>query len=118
MTYQTRSAHSAAALARNSNEPIPIAHWCGDVSNLIATRLALADCAAELLECLQEERLNVVWLQPFRLGAFHILAHPRHRRIHGVVRERALIQQILNLPAIDCVLDRMGQLARTSGRSP
>ena len=53
-------------------------------------RLALPGAAAEPLERLQEERLNVVGLQPTRVGALHIFANAVDAAgVHGVVGERA-----------------------------
>jgi len=45
------------------------------VCNLVAVLLALARGATELLERLQEERLDVVRLEPLGVSSFHFLAH-------------------------------------------
>jgi hypothetical protein len=39
----------------SSNETVAIAHWCRNVSDLIAARLTLAGSTTELIECLQKE---------------------------------------------------------------
>ena len=43
-----------------------------------------------------------------RAGA---VLHPRHlARVHGIVGQRALFEEILDLPSINCVFDRLRQL--------
>jgi hypothetical protein len=93
------------------NEPIAIAHRRRDVGDLVPPGLPLADRSAELLERFEEEGLDIVGLQAPGLGALHILAHPSDpTRVHGIVRERPLLQQFLEPPPIDGVRDDMGEL--------
>ena len=45
-----------------SDQAIPVTHRCWNMGHLIAAWFALASYAAKLAECLQEERLDKVWL--------------------------------------------------------
>ena len=59
---------------------------------------------AEALERFQEERLDVVRLQTPGLGTLHVFADAVHAtRVHRVVREGALLEQILKLGAVERV---------------
>ena len=85
---------------------VAVAHRRRDVGDLVAARLALADRAAQALEGFQEERLDVVRLQPARLSPLHLLAHARHAaRVHRVVGQRPLLDQALEVRPVDSVLD-------------
>ena len=67
-------------------------------------------CAAKLLERLEEERLDVVRLQAARFGALHVLADAGHAaRVHRVVGQRALFEQVLELRPVDGVVDGLRQ---------
>ena len=68
------------------------------------------DGAAEALEGFEEERLDVVRLEAARLGALHVLADAVHAAgVHRVVGERPLFEQVLELAAVERVLDDRGQ---------
>jgi hypothetical protein len=72
----------------------------------VPSGLALSDRSAELLERFEEELLYVVGLEAPGFGAFHLLAHAADTtRVHGIVRERPLLQQLLEPAAIDGVGD-------------
>src|SRR5262249_34983640 len=67
----------------DANEAITVTHWCWHMRHLIASRLALLGGAAQALKRLQEERFDVVRLQPSGLGTLHLLADPVHAaRVH------------------------------------
>jgi len=92
----------------DAGEAVSVAHRGGHVTHLEATRLALADGPAELLERLEEEGLDVVGLQPARLRTLHVLAHARKpARVHRVAHERSLLEQILDLRSVNGVCDRL-----------
>ena len=76
--------------------------------------------AAEALERLEEERLDVVRLEAAGLGALHVLADAVDAAgVHRVVGQRALLEQVLELAAVERVLDApCVRRARTSGWSP
>ena len=66
--------------------------------------------AAQALEGLEEERLDVVRLEAAGLGALHVLADAVDPAgVHGVVGQRALFQQVPELAAVERVLDDRGQ---------
>jgi hypothetical protein len=54
----------------DSDEPIPLADGSGYVRDFVATGLALVDRAAQAPECFQEERFDVVGLEPSGCGTF------------------------------------------------
>src|SRR5690606_2998799 len=56
--------------------PVAVPDQGGDVPDLVAPRLALAHGPVEPLKGLEEERLDVMRLQPPRLGALHLLPDP------------------------------------------
>src|SRR5438132_1847518 len=58
-----------------ANQPVPVPHWGGYVCDLEAVLLTRARGAAELLERLQEERFDVVRLEPLGVSSLHFLAH-------------------------------------------
>lgn len=85
---------------------VAVAHRRGDVRELVAARLAFARAAAQALEGFEEERLDVVRLQPPRLGTLHVLAHACDAaRVHRVVCEGALFEQVLDVGAVHSMLD-------------
>ena len=76
------------------------------MGHFVPARLALLGRAAELPEGLKEKRLDVVGLEPPCFGTFHVLAHAPHAaRVHRVVSERPLLQQILQLGAVEGACD-------------
>ena len=104
----------------DADQAVAVAHRRRDVRDLVAARLALLGRAAEPLERLEEERLDVVRLQAARLGALHVLADAVHAAgVHRVVGERALLEQVLKLAAVEARCRRTCvSRARTSGCSP
>ena len=87
-----------------------------DVGDLVAARLALlGPYPPRRLERLEEEGLDVVRLQAAGLGALHVLADAVDPAgVHGVVGERAFFQQVLELAAVERVVDD----ASSGGRVP
>src|SRR5262245_5977656 len=80
------------------------------MSHLVATRFTLSSGAAELIECFEEERLDVVRLQPSGFRAFHVLSNAGDAAsIHYVVGQSTLLKQALELRAIDGVGDSLRQ---------
>jgi hypothetical protein len=91
-----------------SNQPIAIAYRRRDMGNLISPWLALLCVAAELLECLKEERLDIVGLKAARICAFHLLPNAMDfGHVHRVVRQGALLYQVSELGPIKGVVDRL-----------
>ena len=85
-----------------ADQSIAIAHWCRNMGDLVAARFALLHRAAEALEGFEEEGFDIVRLKPSRLGPLHVFADAMNARdIHGVMRKRAIFEQILQ-----CVLCR------------
>src|SRR5690348_15095271 len=79
----------------DSDKTIALPHRGGDVRDFVALRLALLGASAQTLERLDEEGLDVVRLQPSRLGSLHLFANPIDpARVHGIVGERALLKKI------------------------
>src|SRR5690606_1694477 len=76
----------------DADQAVALADGRRHVGDLVAARLALASGAAETLERLQEERLDVVRLEAPRLGALHLLADAVDAGgIHRVVGQRPLL---------------------------
>ena len=85
----------------DADQAVAVAHGCGDVRHLVTTRLALLRVAAEPLKCFEEEGLDVVRLQTAGFGALHVFADAVHAaRVHGVVRQGALFEKILQMAAV------------------
>ena len=75
---------------------------------IVADRLSRR--AAEPLERFEEEGLDIVRLEPARLGPLHLLANPVDARsVHRVVRECALLEQATQGVLVEGVLDDLGQ---------
>ena len=88
----------------DADQAVAVADRGRDVGDLVAARLALLGGAAEALEGLEEEGLDVVRLQAAGLGALHVLADAVDAAgVHGVVGERALFEQVLELAAVERV---------------
>ena len=86
----------------DTNQAVTIAHRGWNMRDFIPPWLSLLRCPSQSLEGFEEERFDVVWLQPSRFGPFHILPHALHAaRIHGVVNERSFLQQILQLGLVE-----------------
>ena len=63
-----------------------------DMSDLVPARLALAHRSAETLERGEEEGLDVVGLEPARLGTLHRLPDAEDAAgVHGVLRQRLVV---------------------------
>ena len=53
-----------------------------------------------------EEGLDVVRLQPARLGTLHVFADAAHAaRVHGIVGQRPFIEQVLQMAAVQRVFE-------------
>ena len=90
----------------DADQAVAVAHRRRDVGDLVAARLALLGRAAQALEGLEEEGLDVVRLQAAGLGPLHLLADALDPAgVHRVVGERALFEQVLELAAVERVLD-------------
>ena len=99
---QHRLAKSDAAVSRP--------HRRRHVRDLISARLARPGRAAQPTERLVEERLDVVRLQTSRFRPLHVLADAAHAaRVHRVMGELLLFQQILQLVPVEGVVDRRVQ---------
>ena len=86
----------------DADQAVAVADRRRHVGDLVAARLALLDRAAQALEGFLEERLDVVRLQPAGLGALHLLADAVDAAgVHRVVGQRALLQQVLQLVAVE-----------------
>ena len=82
----------------NPDQAIAVAHRRGNVRDLVAAVLPLLHRAAEPLKRFQEERLDIVGLEPASFGAFHVLADALNARsIHRVVNQGVFFQKIANL---------------------
>ena len=104
----------------DADQAVAVADRGRDVGDLVAARLALLGRAAEAPERLEEERLDVVRLEPAGLGPLHVLADAVDPAgVHGVVGERPLFEQVPELAAVERVSRRpCVSRARTSGWSP
>ena len=79
----------------------------GHMGHLVAARLALAGRAAQPPECLPEERLDVVRLQATGFGPLHLFADAVYAaRIHHVVHELALLEELLQGAPVERLIDR------------
>ena len=100
----------------DADQAVAVADGRGHVGDLVAARLALLDGAAQALEGLEEERLDVVRLEAAGLGPLHVLADARHAAgVHHVVGQRALFQKVLEVGAIEGVFDDAGQAGADLG---
>ena len=96
-------------LAR-ADQPVAAAHRARHVGDLVAPRLPLPEGAAQARERRVEERLDVVRLQPPRRRPLHLLPHPLHARgVHGIRRQRLILQQLLQLLAVEGGIQHRGQ---------
>jgi hypothetical protein len=76
------------------------------VGDLVAARLALPDRAAQPPERLEEEGRDEVGLQLPGLGPLHRLLDLQHLAgVHGIPRQRPLLQQRLQVMAVQRVVD-------------
>ena len=92
--------------APDADQAVALADGRRDVGDLVAARLAPVDRAAETREGLEEERLDVVRLEPAGVGALHVLADRCDpRRVHRVVDQGALVEQLLEVLAVDRAVD-------------
>jgi hypothetical protein len=81
---------------------VSLADGLWDVGDLVPTRFAGVDYAAEPAERLQEEALDVVRLEAPRMRPFHLLLDRLHLRgVHAVVDEGPGCEQLLELLARD-----------------
>ena len=78
--------------------------------HLITASFALAGCAAELIECFEKERLNVVRLQAAGFRTLHILSHTGDAAgVHHLVGERAFFEQLQEVRPANGVGDSVRQ---------
>jgi len=80
------------------------------MADLVAAGLALLGGAAEPLERLVEEGLDVVGLQPSGVGALHCLADALDAaQVHGIVGEDALFHEALKVTAVQGGVEHRGE---------
>ena len=90
-----------------ADRPAAAADGRRDVRYLVAARLALAGRAAEPAERLQEERLDVVGLEPARFGPFELGADALHAAdVHGVVGQLPVLDEVLQRAPVERLIDR------------
>src|SRR5579871_125499 len=95
----------------SSDEAIAIADGGGDVRDLEPPGFALANRAAEQPKCFEEEALDEMRLKTARLGPFHLFADFAHLRcVHRVVRQRSFLDQLLDVLAVQGVVDLLRHL--------
>ena len=88
----------------------------GDVPDLVASGLALPECAAEALEGFAEELLNVVGLKASGLGAFHVLTDLGHAAgSHEFGDEGAIFHEPFEVRAVDGGLDGLREAGLNLG---
>src|SRR5690606_33305317 len=86
--------------------PIPVAHRCGHMCQLVPAGLTLACTSTKAFECLHEERLDVMRLQATGFGSLHLLTHACNAAgIHRIMGERAILEQFPQVAAVYAVLD-------------
>ena len=86
------------------DQAVPVADRRGHMGDLVAAGFALHGASAQAPERLQEEGLDVVRLEPARLRTLHVLSYPMDSaRIHRVVRQGPLFDEILDLTLIEGV---------------
>src|SRR5690606_10609480 len=82
-----------------------------DVRDFPTAFLAALDLAAEVLERLDEEALDVMGLETLRLGPFHLDPQLMHAgRRHRVVGQLSALKQIQEMLLINCAIDGLEQL--------
>jgi hypothetical protein len=92
----------------DADEAVAVPDRSRHVRHLVPAWLALLHGAAEAPERLEEEGLDVVRLEPPGLGALHLLANAVHAaRVHGVVGEGVLLDQILDVRAVEGVVHHL-----------
>src|SRR5437899_2645052 len=90
----------------DANDTVAIAHWRRHMTYFIPSRFPLSRRSAEVAKRFEKERLDIVRLQTSRFRALHFLPNTRDAtRVHCVVGKRALLNQILDMLAIDGVSD-------------
>ena len=90
----------------DADQAVAVAHRRRNVGDLVAARLPLLGRSAQALEGFEKERLDVVRLQAAGVGAFHVLADAVHAAgVHRVVGERAVFEQVLELAAVERVVE-------------
>ena len=58
-----------------------------------------------------KERLDVVRLEAARFGTLHVFADALDTaRVHGVVRQRTLVQQVLEMAAVEGLIQNGGEV--------
>src|SRR5579859_2149308 len=92
----------------NPDQAIAVAHRPRDMRHLVATRLTLLDRPPEPIERLQKKGLDIVRLEPPRVGALHLFADAIDAAcIHAVVRQGALFEEVLQVAAIHGIGDHL-----------
>src|SRR5437867_986563 len=75
------------------SDTVAVANRSGDVGDLVSAGLPLFRGSTQALKGFEEEGLDVMGLQPPRLGSFHVLADATHAaRVHAVVNELPLFK--------------------------
>src|SRR4051812_28670312 len=100
----------------DADQTVAVADRGRDMGDLVPAPFPLLRYAAHTLERFQAEGLDVVGLKPPGFGALHFLTYTVDpARVHGVVGERAFFQQVLELAAVEGVLDDASQTRANVG---
>src|ERR1035441_7830271 len=74
------------------------------MGDLVSSSFTQFGRPSEAIECFQEERLDVVGLEPSSFGALHLLANAEDSAgVHCVVGECALFHEFLQMGPVQCV---------------
>ena len=92
----------------DADQTVAVAHRRRNVRHLVAARFPLLGRAAQALEGLEKERLDVVRLQATRVGALHVFADAMHTAgVHRIVGQRPLLEEILELATVERVVKHL-----------
>src|SRR5215831_5454141 len=90
----------------DANQPVTIANRRWDMRYLETAGFALTHRAAETLERLKKEGLDVMWLETPSFCPLHLLADAEDTAgVHRVVGERVFLHQLLQLFWVERVRD-------------
>jgi hypothetical protein len=99
-----------------SDRSIAIPDRRRNMGDFVASALALLHRSAKPLERLEEEGLYVMRLEASCFGALHLLADVHDStRVHRVVDEDLLVEEVANLARVEGVLDHLGQASADVG---
>ena len=88
------------------NVTVPFPQDGGYVSYLPPPFLSTVDLATKAGKSIEEKRLDVMWLEPAGMSLLHLLLDLLNTRgVHGVVDQGSLVQDLLQVLAIDSTID-------------